>query len=65
MELDDSSDPIYHQVSPSSAHPRLNPHPTSHAEPGFSLQRVQVKKIKETWRVLEVRNLTHMLNAIS
>ena len=55
---------IYCQVSPSSAHPRLNLRLTSPAEPGFFLQRVQVKSIKETWRVLEVRRLTHMLNTI-
>ena len=54
-----------HQVSPSSAHPRLNLRLTSPAEPGFFLQRVQVKSIKETWRVLEVRSLTLMLNAVS
>ena len=57
-------DPTHCQVSPSSVHPRLNLRLTSPAEPGFFLQRVQVKSIKETWRVLEVRTrLT--LNAIS
>ena len=56
---------LNYQVSPSSAHPRLNLRLTSPAEPGFFLQRVQVKSIKETWRVLEVWGLIRLLDTIS
>jgi len=59
------SDLILFQISYSSAHPRLNLRLTSPAEPGFFLQRAQVKSTKETWRVLEVRSLAHSLNTIS
>ncbi|KAF9649664.1 hypothetical protein BDM02DRAFT_3094462 [Thelephora ganbajun] len=51
-------------VSPSSTHPRLNLRLTSPAEPGFFLQRVQVKSIKETWRVLEIVKKQCWLNEI-
>ena len=43
------------QVSPTSAHPPLQLRLTAPEEPGFVLERVPVKTLKEIWGILEVR----------
>lgn len=46
------------QESPSSAHPPLQLRLAAPEEPGFFLERIPVRNLKEVWGVLEVRRIT-------
>ncbi|TFK53452.1 hypothetical protein OE88DRAFT_1626688 [Heliocybe sulcata] len=51
-------------ISPTSAHPDLQLRLTAPEEPGFLLERVQVRNMKEVWGILEVVKEQAWLNQV-
>ncbi len=53
---------LFFQTSPSSVHPPLQLRLAAPEEPGFFLEKIPVRNLKDVWGILEVYRLRYRIN---